>query len=73
MDQESSKSAIAKIEEVQRCIGNLHATITNYLNDTRPVINGAESIEEDIASYLQRQTEYVQGQLRDAIADLMPE
>ncbi len=72
MDQESSRRVIAKIEEAQRCIGNLHSRITNHLNKIKPAINDAELIEDDIASYLQRQIEYVQGLLREAIAALMP-
>ncbi len=69
MDEASRIQIAAKIKEVQRCVGNLHSTITNFLNAKKIFDGDKEVTSSDISEYMDRQVLHIQSQLREAASE----
>jgi hypothetical protein len=61
---------IQMIHEVQRCVFNLHAEVSNYLNPTNVIIEGKATTLEDINEYMENQVHRIQDLLRSLEASL---
>lgn len=70
MDQAHVIGARTHIEEAQRCIGNLHAAVTNFLSSGTMEVGGAVASARDIVRYLDEQVRHIQGELKKASAEL---
>jgi hypothetical protein len=71
LEIDMDKAAITKnITEAQRALGNLHASVSNYLNSESMEVGGQKVTADHVAEYLENQVLFIQQQLKEATASL---
>lgn len=70
MEQASRIEIVKLINDVQRRLGNLHASITNLLSSTRMSINERTVTSEDVTRRFDEEVHQMQEELKAAVKQL---